>query len=122
LGDDAGLLVEARFRKGMKIYCNAQMTNRTIKKFCEIDEASQKLLNPPTSPKPSNTGHWIEARLHDICEKGLKSVSDHAKTAADCLEDQEPGNVMRAIVEFSTCTQNYWPLITLYFRPTFLKA
>ncbi len=32
-----------RFR-GMKIYCNAQMTNRHIKKFCQIDDASQKLL------------------------------------------------------------------------------
>lgn len=30
--------------KGMKIYCNAQMGNRHIKKYCEIDEASQKLL------------------------------------------------------------------------------
>lgn len=30
--------------KGMKIYCNAQMTNRHIKKHCQIDEASQRLL------------------------------------------------------------------------------
>src|SRR4030043_999898 len=30
--------------KGTRIYSNAQMTNRHIKKFCEIDEASQKLL------------------------------------------------------------------------------
>ena len=30
--------------EGMKIYCNAQMTNRHIKKFCQIDESSQKLL------------------------------------------------------------------------------
>ncbi len=30
--------------KGMKIYCNVQMTNRHVKKFCQIDEASQKLL------------------------------------------------------------------------------
>ncbi len=30
--------------KGLKIYCNAQMTNRHIKKYCQIDEASQKLL------------------------------------------------------------------------------
>jgi magnesium chelatase family protein len=28
----------------MKIYCNAQMSNRHIKKSCQIDEASQKLL------------------------------------------------------------------------------
>jgi magnesium chelatase family protein len=30
--------------KGMKIYSNAQMTNRHIKKFCQIDETSQNLL------------------------------------------------------------------------------
>jgi magnesium chelatase family protein len=30
--------------EGMKIYCNAQMTNRQIKKFCQIDESSQRLL------------------------------------------------------------------------------
>jgi magnesium chelatase family protein len=41
--DDARKIQLNRF-KGMKIYCNAQMTNRHIKKFCEIDEASQKLL------------------------------------------------------------------------------
>ncbi len=32
-----------RFR-GLKIYANAQMTNRHIKKYCQIDEASQRLL------------------------------------------------------------------------------
>jgi magnesium chelatase family protein len=30
--------------KGMKIYCNAQMGNRQIKRFCQIDEPSQRLL------------------------------------------------------------------------------
>ena len=30
--------------KGMKIYSNAQMSNRHIKKFCQINETSQKLL------------------------------------------------------------------------------
>jgi magnesium chelatase family protein len=30
--------------KGMKIYSNAQMTNRHIKKYCQIDEDSQRLL------------------------------------------------------------------------------
>ncbi len=30
--------------KGLKIYSNAQMTNRHIKKFCQIDEASQRLI------------------------------------------------------------------------------
>jgi magnesium chelatase family protein len=30
--------------KGIKIYSNAQMTNRHIKKFCQIDENSQRIL------------------------------------------------------------------------------
>jgi magnesium chelatase family protein len=41
---DAARRVQLNRLKGMKIYCNAQMTNRHIKKFCQIDEASQRLL------------------------------------------------------------------------------
>jgi magnesium chelatase family protein len=41
---DSARQIQLNRFKGMKIYCNAQMTNRHIKKFCEIDEASQKLL------------------------------------------------------------------------------
>jgi len=41
---DDGRRIQLNRFKGMKVYCNAQMTNRQIKKFCPIDEASQKLL------------------------------------------------------------------------------
>ena len=41
---DSGRKTQLDRFKGLKIYCNAQMTNRHIKKFCQIDEASQKLL------------------------------------------------------------------------------
>ena len=41
---DAARRIQLNRFKGMKIYSNAQMTNRHIKKFCQIDEASQKLL------------------------------------------------------------------------------
>jgi magnesium chelatase family protein len=41
---DAARNIQLNRFKGMKIYSNAQMTNRHIKKFCQIDEASQKLL------------------------------------------------------------------------------
>jgi magnesium chelatase family protein len=41
---DRGRKVQLDRFEGMKIYCNAQMTNRHIKKFCQIDEASQRLL------------------------------------------------------------------------------
>ena len=41
---DAVQRIQLNRFKGMKIYCNAQMTNRHIKKFCQIDETSQSLL------------------------------------------------------------------------------
>jgi magnesium chelatase family protein len=41
--DRARKIQVERFR-GMKIYSNAQMSNRHIKKYCQIDEASQKLI------------------------------------------------------------------------------
>ena len=41
---DAARKIQLNRFKGLKIYSNAQMTNRHIKKFCQIDEASQKLL------------------------------------------------------------------------------
>jgi len=41
---DASRMTQLSRFKGLKIYCNAQMTNRHIKKFCQIDEASQRLL------------------------------------------------------------------------------
>ena len=36
--------IQSQRFKGFKIHCNAQMTNRHIKKFCSIDDASQRLL------------------------------------------------------------------------------
>jgi magnesium chelatase family protein len=42
---DASRKIQLNRFKGMKIYSNAQMSNRHIKKFCQIDEASQKLLD-----------------------------------------------------------------------------
>ena len=36
--------IQSRRFKGLKIHCNAQMTNRHIKRFGAIDDASQRLL------------------------------------------------------------------------------
>jgi magnesium chelatase family protein len=41
--EKARAIQQERF-KGMKIYCNAQMASRHIKKHCQIDESSQILL------------------------------------------------------------------------------
>jgi magnesium chelatase family protein len=41
--DKAREIQSARFRR-MQIHCNAQMSNRQVRRFCLIDDASQKLL------------------------------------------------------------------------------
>ena len=41
--EKARAIQQERF-KGKKIYCNAQMASRHIKKYCQIDESSQRLL------------------------------------------------------------------------------
>jgi len=41
--EKARTIQQERF-KGKKIYCNAQMVSRHIRKYCQIDESSQRLL------------------------------------------------------------------------------
>jgi magnesium chelatase family protein len=41
---DAARKVQLNRFKGMRIYCNAQMTNGHIKKICQIDEPSQEVI------------------------------------------------------------------------------
>jgi len=72
--------------KGLKIYCNAQMSNRHIKKFCQIDEASQKLLE-------------LAIDKFGLSARAYARVLKVARTIAD-LEGQEsiqPAHLSEAI-------------------------
>jgi magnesium chelatase family protein len=83
--DDARRVQLNRF-KGLKIYCNAQMTNRQIKKFCQIDEASQKLLEMAIDK------FGLSARAYTRILKVARTIAD--------LEDQEniqPAHLSEAI-------------------------
>ena len=72
--------------KGMKIYCNAQMSNRHIKKHCQIDEASQKLLEMAIDK------FGLSARAYTRILKVARTIAD--------LEGQEniqPAHLSEAI-------------------------
>jgi len=83
--DDARSVQLNRF-KGMKIYCNAQMTNRQIKKFCQIDEASQKLLEMAIDR------FGLSARAYTRILKVARTIAD-----LDGQVDIQPAYISEAI-------------------------
>jgi len=83
--DEARKLQLDRF-KGMKIYCNAQMANRHIKKFCQIDEASQKLLEMAIDR------FGLSARAYTRILKVARTIADLEGT-----ENIQPAHLSEAI-------------------------
>jgi magnesium chelatase family protein len=72
--------------KGMKLYCNAQMSNRHIKKFCQIDEASQKLLELAIDR------FGLSARAYTRILKVARTIADLEGT-----ENIQPASLSEAI-------------------------
>ena len=91
---DSSRRVQLNRLKGLKIYCNAQMTNRHIKKFCQIDEASQKLLEMAIDK------FGLSARAYTRILKVARTIAD--------LEGQEniqPAHLSEAI-QYRTLDRN----------------
>jgi len=83
---DAARRIQLTRFKGLKIYCNAQMSNRHIKKYCQIDEASQKLLEMAIDK------FGLSARAYTRILKVARTITD--------LEGQEniqPAHLSEAI-------------------------
>jgi magnesium chelatase family protein len=56
----------------MKIYCNAQMGNRQIKKHCQIDEPSERLLETAIDK------FGLSARAYNRILKVARTIADLA--------------------------------------------
>jgi magnesium chelatase family protein len=83
---DSARRIQLNRFKGLKIYCNAQMTNRHIRRFCQIDEASQKLLETAIDK------FGLSARAYTRILKVSRTIAD--------LEGQEnihPAHLSEAI-------------------------
>ncbi len=83
---DAARGIQLDRLKGTKIYCNAQMTNRHIKKFCQIDEASQKLLELAIDK------FGLSARAYTRILKVARTIAD-----LEGQEDIQPAHLSEAI-------------------------
>ena len=60
----------ARFAQDKGIYCNAQMNTRLIRKYCKLDEASEKML------EMAMTRLGLSARAYDRILKVSRTIAD----------------------------------------------
>ena len=84
-----------RFR-GEKIYCNAQMPSRLVRKYCAIDAASEKHL------EDAITRLGLSARAHDRILKVARTIAD--------LEGSEAISAKHVseAVQYRTLDRTYW--------------
>ena len=82
--------------KGTKIYCNADMQPRQLKKYCQIGEAAQELL------KVAITQLGLSARAYDRILKVARTIAD---LAGD--ESVEAEHVSEAI-QYRSLDRQFW--------------
>jgi magnesium chelatase family protein len=82
--------------QGEKIYCNAQMSSRQIRKYCNISAECERLLESAMSRL------GLSARAHDRILKVARTIAD-----LEGLEDIATGHVSEAI-QYRSLDRNYW--------------
>jgi magnesium chelatase family protein len=82
--------------QGEKIYCNAQMSSRQIRKYCDIAPDSERLLESAMSRL------GLSARAHDRILKVSRTIAD-----MDGAEDISTAHISEAI-QYRSLDRSYW--------------
>jgi magnesium chelatase family protein len=82
--------------EGERIYANAQMGSREIRKYCELGTDSEHLLERAMAKQ------GLSARAHDRILKVARTVAD--LSAAETIE---PGHIAEAI-QYRTLDRTFW--------------
>ncbi len=85
-----------RFRSEKKIFANAQMSTRLLRKHCEISAEGEKLL------ENAITRLGLSARAHDRILKVARTIAD-----LDAAANIEPKHLSEAI-QYRTLDRTYW--------------
>jgi magnesium chelatase family protein len=86
-----------RFKKaGDKVYANAQMTTRQIRKHCELDADSERLLERAMQQQ------GLTARAHDRILKVARTIAD-----LEGVEHLSVAHLAEAI-QYRTLDRSYW--------------
>ena len=85
-----------RFRGEKKIYANAQMMPKMIRKYCAVSPEGEKLL------ENAITRLGLSARAHDRILKVARTIAD-----LDGAENVEPKHLSEAI-QYRTLDRSYW--------------
>jgi magnesium chelatase family protein len=81
---------------GERVYCNAQMTPRLIRKYCSLDAASQQLLERAIM-------RWgLSARAYDRILKVSRTIAD-----LEGMEHIAQQHISEA-VNYRTLDRNFW--------------
>jgi magnesium chelatase family protein len=79
-----------------KIYCNAQMSSRHIRAFCELSADCERLL------ERAMTQQGLSARAHDRILKVARTIADFEDTP-----QIEPKHIAEAI-QYRSLDRTYW--------------
>ena len=79
-----------------RIYSNAQMGSREIRKYCELGTEAEHLL------ERAMVKQGLSARAHDRILKVSRTIADLANA-----EDIEPGHIAEAI-QYRTLDRTFW--------------
>lgn len=82
--------------EGERIYANAQMGSREIRKYCDLDSDAEQLL------ERAMVKQGLSARAHDRILKVARTISDLAGN--DVIE---PGHIAEAI-QYRTLDRTFW--------------
>ena len=85
-----------RYRDRKAIYCNAQLSQKDLRKYCEIDNSSQELL------KLAIEKFGLSARAYSRILKVARSIAD-----LDGSLDIKPEHISEAI-QYRTLDRKYW--------------